>query len=105
MFEGRADDVVNLGGAKVSMGEIERVFAQHPDVIEVAAFRTASPQGWDVLMAAVVVRGAADEQTLLEYGRAQLGSRRAPARIFRIDALPRNAMGKVARRELASLLT
>ena len=103
-IEGRADDVVNIGGAKVSMAEIERIFAEHPDVIEVAAFRTASPQGWDVLMAAVVVRGAADEEALLEYGRARLGSARAPTRIFRVDALPRNAMGKIARRELARLL-
>ena len=101
-IEGRADDVVNVGGAKVSMGEIERVFAEHPNVSEAAAFRTASPQGWDVLMAAVVVRGEVDDEALLEYGRARLGGRRAPSRIFRLDALPRNAMGKVVRRELAS---
>jgi acyl-coenzyme A synthetase/AMP-(fatty) acid ligase len=103
-IEGRADDMVNVGGAKISLGEIERALASHPDVIEVAAFRAASPQGWDLLMAAVVARSALDEQALLQYARARLG-KRSPTRIFRLDALPRNAMGKIVRRELASLLT
>ena len=102
-IEGRADDIANVGGAKVSMAEVERVLAAHPDVVEVAAFRTASPKGWDELMAAVVLRGALDEAALLEYGRTRLGTR-APSRIFRMEALPRNAMGKIARRDLASLI-
>ena len=97
--EARADEVINVGGRKVSPGEVEAVLERHPDVAEAAAFGVRSPRG-DRLYAAVVLRRAAPESVLVEHCRAPLGSS-APQRVFALPSLPRNAAGKVVRKELA----
>jgi acyl-CoA synthetase (AMP-forming)/AMP-acid ligase II len=98
--EGRVDDLVNLGGRKVHPEEVERVLERHPGVAEAAAFGVRRGDG-ERLYSAVVCRGAFDEQALLEHCRSALG-KLAPTRVFRLERLPRNAAGKVLRRELAS---
>jgi len=98
--EGRVDDLVNLGGLKVHPEEVERALERHASVAEAAAFGVRR-DGRERLYAAVVSRGAFDEQDLIAHCRSVIG-RRAPARIFRVRDLPRNAAGKVLRRELAA---
>jgi acyl-coenzyme A synthetase/AMP-(fatty) acid ligase len=101
--EARTDDMLNLGGVKVSPAEIESVLAEHPAVSDAAAFEGRSPQGDQRLFAAVVASGEVPEAELMEHCRTRLG-RRAPAKIFKLERLPRNAAGKLLRREIADLV-
>ena len=99
--EGRVDDLVNLGGAKIAPSAVEKVLETHPAVVEAAAFGAKSAQGVTRLYAAVVTREPVEEKALIAHCRAKLGSM-APGRIFTMAALPRNENGKLLRRELAS---
>ena len=101
IIDGRVDEMINLGGTKVAPGEVERVLLQDPDVREAAAYGLETASGQTVLLAAVVLKGAFDEKSLLARCRTQLGQR-APMRLVQVDALPRNDAGKVMRRELAA---
>lgn len=96
---GRANEVMNFDGTLVSPQEIETVLLDHPGVAEAAVFALPSARFGQVPVAAIVPRGAMDAAALLAWCRQRLGSR-APASCMRVDALPRNAMGKVLRREL-----
>ena len=100
IIDGRVDEMINLGGTKVAPGEVERVLLQDPDVREAAAYGLETASGQTVLLAAVVMKGAFDEKSLLARCRTQLGQR-APMRLVQVDALPRNDAGKVMRRVLA----
>lgn len=104
-LHGRLDDVMNLDGIKIYPAEIERVLEADPAVRAVAAFALRSELHGDIPVAAVEWQGDAkpDAGSLLARARARLGVR-APRRVVVVDALPRNAAGKVATPELARLL-
>lgn len=99
-FHSRDDDMMILDGINIFPAEIERVLLEHPAVAEAAAFPLRRPHR-DVPMAAVVLHRPAGEAELSAFARARLGVR-TPRRIFVVPALPRNAMGKVLRRELSA---
>jgi fatty-acyl-CoA synthase len=98
-FESRTDEVMNVGGAKVPPGNIERILTSHPDVLEAAAFAASFADGWTAVHAAVVARGNFDEPALLEFCRQHLGAL-APERVHSVSVLPRDSEGKLRRREL-----
>jgi len=100
---GRADDMMVLGTVNIFPAEIERVAAAFPGVAECAAFALRSAALGDIPVLAVVADGGAapDPAALLAHCRARLGLR-APRRVVMLPALPRNAAGKVLRRELAA---
>jgi acyl-coenzyme A synthetase/AMP-(fatty) acid ligase len=102
---GRADDMMNLNGIKIFPAEIERVLEEHPAVKAAAAFSKSSAAHGDIPVAAVELHASASVavEELMARARARLGMR-APRRIIVPDALPRNASGKVVKRELAHLL-
>jgi acyl-CoA synthetase (AMP-forming)/AMP-acid ligase II len=99
-LEGRADDMINFGGAKLNPLEIEAVLAECPGVLDGAVFATTAPSGRTVLMGAVQTGEGYDEAAALAHCRQRLGWR-APVRLLQVPRLPRNAMGKLLRRELA----
>jgi long-chain acyl-CoA synthetase len=98
--EGRSDDVINVGGRKVSASEIEAVLIGYPGIAAAAAFSKMSPSAKAVSLAVVVTSGAVDWDALQQHCRAELGNK-APSRILRVTSIPRNAMGKVDKQELA----
>jgi acyl-coenzyme A synthetase/AMP-(fatty) acid ligase len=104
-LHGRADDLMNLNGIKIFPAEIERVLEEHPDVRAAAAFARSSTAHGDIPMAAVELHASAavGVEELMACARERLGVR-APRKIIVLDALPRNAAGKVLKRELATLL-
>ena len=102
-FKGRADDLMNFDGIKIYPAEIEAVLLAHPAVAEAAAFPIASRRHQDVPAAAVVLREKLDTQVLERHCRERLGVR-APRIIAALSELPRNAAGKVLKRELAQAL-
>lgn len=103
VFEGRADDMMNLASINVFPAEIERAVEGLPGVVEAAAFAMRSAEFGDVPMLAVVGDGDLRPEAILAHAKAALGLR-APRKVFVVDGLPRNAAGKVLREELARRL-
>ncbi|MEO8558577.1 MAG: class I adenylate-forming enzyme family protein, partial [Rhodospirillales bacterium] len=99
-LKGRADDMMNFDGVKIMPTDIEEALLQHPAVVEAAAFPASSQRHQNIPMAAVTVRAAVTPEALLAYCRRLLGAR-APLLISIEQTLPRNAMGKVLKRELS----
>lgn len=86
-------DVIKTGGYKVGAGEVEAVIAAHPGVEEVAVVGVPDDDLGERIVAFVV--GDADSSTLIDRVAEQLSAHKRPREIRRIDALPRNALGKV----------
>lgn len=97
--EGRVDDILNVGGNKVQPEHIENVIAQFPGVRESVAFL----QG-DVLMAALLTQGDVDLVALERFCFERL-ELFCPARFVVVRDLPRNASGKVLRRQMAGFVS
>jgi malonyl-CoA/methylmalonyl-CoA synthetase len=97
-------DILKTGGEKVSALEIEDVMRTHPAVADCAVVGVPDAEWGQRVCAAVV---AADEFEDVEELRAFVAERLAPFKvpkeILMVDALPRNAMGKVTKSEVAAL--
>jgi fatty-acyl-CoA synthase len=102
--DGRDDDMIVSGGENVFPQEIEDLIASHEAVAEVAVVGVADEQFGQRLAAYVVKRdGAAlTEAEVKDFVKAHLARHKIPRDVHFIDALPRNATGKVVRRELQS---
>lgn len=96
---GRADDMMILTSINIFPAEIETVAESFPGVDECAAFPVHSRLHGSIPVLAVTSRDGVDLTALAAHCRQRLGNR-APRKIIRVDALPRNAAGKVVRREL-----
>lgn len=96
---GRDDDMVVIGGENVHTGQVEEVLLSHPDVRDVAITSTPDSSFGVKLVAHVV--GDADPDELKELVRSKLARFAVPREIRFVDELPRNATGKVLKRELA----
>jgi acyl-coenzyme A synthetase/AMP-(fatty) acid ligase len=100
---GRADDVINRGGAKVHPQVLEDAMLALGDVQEVAVFAVEHGAGVPSVCAAVVPAAAMDADAYHQRCRERLGAS-APALIVHLPELPRNAMGKVQRNDLAKMV-
>lgn len=99
VIAGRADDVIMLGGSKVSPDEIEGALLGVPGVREAAVFGVPDEFGKHVVHAAIVTNGDVQLSAL----QAAFGRRPGlppPSVTLRVPRLPRNAAGKVARADL-----
>ncbi len=97
---GRVDDMMIFDGINIYPAEIENVLLDHPAVQEAAAFPVQRPGMGQVPVAAVVLRAPATVDELLAHCRQRLGAKH-PRALRIVGELPRNAMGKVLKRELA----
>jgi|SRR5579884_2941599 len=98
---GRSKELIITGGLNVYPREVEDVLLSHPDVAEVAVVGTPSEEWGEVVTAYVVStaeRPAAEP--LLEFAADRLAPFKRPRRLHFVDALPRNALGKVLKHEL-----
>lgn len=101
MISGRLKELIITGGMNVSPREVELVLEAHPAVAEAAVAGTASETWGEEVEAWVVLRGAqAGPDELLKHCRMRLVAYKCPKRVHVVEALPRNAMGKVVRAEL-----
>lgn len=101
-LEDRLKDMVISGGENVYPAEVERVLLQHPSVADVAVIGVPDDRWGETVKAVVVpVPGATvDADELIALSRQQLAGYKRPTSVDVIEALPRNATGKVLRREL-----
>ena len=96
--EGRLKDVIVTGGENVACAEVERVLEEHPAVVEAAVVGLPDPEWGEAVTAFVVLDGEADD--LIAHCRERLAGYKVPRALHAVDALPRNAAGKLLRREL-----
>lgn len=96
--EGRADDMVVIGGENVYPIEVEEVIQGVPGVEEVAVVGVEDAEYGHALAAFVV--GSADAGDIEETCRSELASFKVPRRIEHVDELPHTGTGKVRKREL-----
>jgi acyl-CoA synthetase (AMP-forming)/AMP-acid ligase II len=99
---GRIKEMINQGGEKISPEEIEAVLLEHPAVAEAAAFGVADAKYGEEVWAAVVLKGDADADALKAFCRARLADFKVPKQIRIVSALPKNATGKIERRDLSA---
>lgn len=103
---GRAKEVINRGGEKISPAEVEDVFLRHEAVREAAVFALPHPSLGEEPAAAVVLSGGggASADELREFAAGLLAGFKVPRRVIVVDELPKGPTGKVARTTLAKRL-
>jgi acyl-CoA synthetase (AMP-forming)/AMP-acid ligase II len=96
--EGRADDMVVIGGENVYPVEVEEVILGIAGVHDAAVIGVDDPEYGQVLAAFVV--GPVDPETVRQHCDAHLASFKVPRRVEVVDELPRTGTGKVRKKEL-----
>ncbi|QNJ92086.1 acyl-CoA synthetase [Mycolicibacterium fluoranthenivorans] len=91
-------DLIKTGGFRVGAGEIETVLLGYPGVAEVAVVGVPDDDLGQRIVAFVVGSVRADE--VIDFVAQQLSVHKRPREVRVVDALPRNAMGKVLKKEL-----
>jgi fatty-acyl-CoA synthase len=100
--DGRDDDMIVSGGENVFPGEIEDVIDQMPGVVDVAVVGVPDDEFGQRLKAFVVLESGAslDAEAVRARVRGELARFKVPRDVAFVDAIPRNATGKVLRKDL-----
>jgi acyl-CoA synthetase (AMP-forming)/AMP-acid ligase II len=103
-IDGRDDEMIVSGGENVFPREVEDLLSDHPAIAEAAVLGVEDEQFGQRLKAFVALAdGAAlDEQQAKDYVKQNLAAYKVPREIVFLENLPRNATGKVLKRELVS---
>ena len=99
----RKKDLIKPGGLQAWPREIEEVLSQHPQVLEAGVAGIPDPIQGEAVKAWVVLQPGqqVSVEELLKWCRRSLAPYKVPKQVAFVDHLPRNAVGKVLRRELA----
>ncbi|EME15330.1 long-chain-fatty-acid--CoA ligase [Rhodococcus triatomae] len=101
----RLKDMIVSGGENIYCAEVEAVLADHPKVLEVAVVGAPHSKWGETPVAVVVPRDPDDAPVadeLIAFTSDRLASYKKPTRVVIVDALPRNASGKVLKAPLRS---
>jgi fatty acid CoA ligase FadD36 len=93
-------DLIKSGGYRIGAGEVETALLGHPGVVEAAVVGVPDDDLGQRIVAFVV--GDVAPEALIDYVARQLSVHKRPREVRMVDALPRNAMGKVLKKELAT---
>jgi malonyl-CoA/methylmalonyl-CoA synthetase len=102
-------DILKTGGHKVSALEIEDALCGHPAVAECAVVGVPDPEWGERVAAAIVLKEGLNDGDVLDlpslrtWAKELLAAHKVPSRLLLVDALPRNAMGKVMKPSVAAL--
>lgn len=98
----RIKDMVKSGGENVSTREVEEVIYRIEGVKEVAVFGTAHPRWIEAVTAVVIPHQDAqlDEKMIINFCAQHLSAYKMPKMVHFTEALPKNASGKILKREL-----
>jgi malonyl-CoA/methylmalonyl-CoA synthetase len=99
---GRSKDLIISGGYNVYPKEIEGYIDEMPNVVESAVIGLPHPDFGDAVAAVVVPRraGAVDASGIVDGLRGKIANYKVPKRVFVVEDLPRNTMGKVQKNVL-----
>lgn len=103
----RAKDMIIVSGFNVYPNEIEDIAVKHPGVSEAAVVGLPDDKTGEAVVLVVVKHAdetALDEQSLIDFCRAELTSYKKPARVMFVDVLPKSNVGKILRREVRNML-
>jgi fatty acid CoA ligase FadD36/malonyl-CoA/methylmalonyl-CoA synthetase len=95
-----ATDLIKTGGYKVGAGEVEDALLAHPAVAEAAVIGTPDDDLGERITAFVVLHEVVTEQALIDHVATLLAPHKRPRDVRVVDALPRNAMGKLQKNRL-----
>jgi long-chain acyl-CoA synthetase len=102
----RQKDMINRGGLKIYSAEVESVLASHPAVIESAIIARPCPVLGERVHAVVVTREPISGEALRSWCAARLSDYKVPETLtVSAEPLPRNANGKIMKRQLREALT
>ncbi|MBP2366218.1 class I adenylate-forming enzyme family protein [Pseudonocardia parietis] len=104
----RKKDLIIRGGYNITPSEIENVLYTHPAVLEAAVVGLPDSEWGESVLAAVALRAGRhlDDDELQRHCRAAgLSSIKIPERVLTMDSLPKNAVGKIAKRSVVDLVT
>ena len=99
-YLGRADDMMNAGGYRVSPLEVEAVLNAHPGITQAAVTDVEVKSDTRLIMAFYTGPEALPEDELRAFASARLAGYKCPRGFFHLDALPTGANGKILRRAL-----
>jgi malonyl-CoA/methylmalonyl-CoA synthetase len=99
---GRSKDLIISGGYNVYPKEIEGYIDEMPNVVESAVIGLPHPDFGEAVAAVVVVRraGSLDAAAIIDGLRGRIANYKVPKRVFMVEDLPRNTMGKVQKNVL-----
>ncbi len=99
---GRADDIINVGGEKVSPIEVENIACQYEFVKECACIGAADPEGvtGQIPVLFLVTKSGYAEEELHKFIASKAERYKLPQRYVILEELPRNRMQKIDRKEL-----
>ncbi|MEB3278596.1 MAG: acyl-CoA synthetase [Lyngbya sp.] len=98
-------DIIKTGGYKVSALEIEEVLRTHLDILDCAVVGVEDAEWGERVCAALVLKSGTNLtlETLRSWAKEQLATYKVPTKIMAVEELPRNAMGKVTKPNVAKL--
>jgi acyl-CoA synthetase (AMP-forming)/AMP-acid ligase II len=98
----RVKDMIVTGGENVYPAEVENAVFGHPAVADVAVIGVPDERWGEAVKAVVVLKpgAGADEASIIAHAREKVAAYKVPKSIDFVEAIPRNASGKVLRREL-----
>jgi acyl-CoA synthetase (AMP-forming)/AMP-acid ligase II/uncharacterized membrane protein len=102
---GRSDEMIVSGGENIFPAEVEDLLARHEKIAEAAVIGVPDEQFGQRLKAYVVVRSGSElsDDEVKDYVKANLARYKVPREVEFLKELPRNATGKVVKRELKEL--
>jgi malonyl-CoA/methylmalonyl-CoA synthetase len=98
-------DILKSGGHKISALEIEEALREHPAIVECAVVGVPDAE-WGERVAVAVVLNEGSELDLValrSWAKEFLAAHKVPSRLLVLEALPRNAMGKVTKPAVAAM--
>jgi fatty-acyl-CoA synthase len=103
---GRSKDMIISGGVNIYPAEIEKELLDHPAIAEVCVMGTADEKWGEVpvAFAALKPEASASELELIEFLRPKINKIKLPRQVIFMEGLPRNAYGKVLKRNLQERL-
>jgi ketol-acid reductoisomerase len=100
---GRIKELIVTGGENVAPALVEAALLEHPAVRDAGVVGVEDPEWGEALVALVVLEGDARAGDLRDWCRARLAGHEVPKRVEMVARLPRNAAGKLVRRDLTAL--
>lgn len=103
---GRADDIINVGGEKVSPIEVENIACEYPYISECACIGVTDPAevlGFVPVLFVVIKDNAFSEDDMQTYLAARIERYKLPAYYVKVQELPRNRMQKIDRKALKEM--
>jgi acyl-CoA synthetase (AMP-forming)/AMP-acid ligase II len=96
----RVKDMIVSGAENIYPAEVENVLHEHPDVVDCAVIGVPDERWGEAVKAIVVRKGEVTPEALIAFARARIAGYKVPKSVDFIDVLPRNASGKILKKDL-----